>query len=167
MRKGRNLAGCIGRFALRLTPYVLRITPSRFSFSIPRPLPTLARVTSPLALLLYERLLPGSALGNKLRDQGYRILHVSDLAGIAAVAGKEKPLVAFVDLEWKATDACTAIRALKEDSATQHLPILAFSSPRNVKLQQAALTAGATIIASDEAILAQLPAMLDQAMLVE
>lgn len=141
--------------------------PSHFSFSIPRPLRTLALVTSPLALLLYERLLPGSALGNKLRDQGYRILHVTDLAGIATVAAGEKPLVVLVDLEWKATDACAAISALKADAATQHVPILAFSSPRNVKLQEAALAAGATIIASDEAILAQLPAMLDQAMLVE
>jgi len=124
-------------------------------------------VTSPLALLLYERLLPGSALGNKLRDQGYRILHVTDLTDIAVVAASEKPLVVLVDLEWKATDASAAIRALQEDAATRHVPILAFSSPRNVKLQEAALAAGATIIASDEAILAQLPAMLDQAMLVE
>mgnify|MGYP003335444143 CR=1 FL=1 len=43
-------------------------------------------MTSPLALLLYERLLPGSALGNKLRDQGYRILHVTDPASITATA---------------------------------------------------------------------------------
>ncbi len=136
-------------------------------FSIPQPVRNLAAVTSPLALLLYERLLPGSALGNKLRDEGYRILHVSDLATAVAVATKEKPLVAFVDLEWKAKDAATAIRALKETPITQHLPILAFSSPRNVELQEAALAAGATIIASDEAILAQLPAMLDQAMLVD
>lgn len=125
------------------------------------------RVTSPLALLLYERLLPGSALGNKLRDQGYRILHVTNLTDIAAIAAGEKPLVAFVDLEWKATDASAAIRALKESPATHHVPILAFSSPRNVKLRDAALAAGATIIASDEAILSQLSAMLDQAMMVE
>ena len=122
---------------------------------------------SPLALLLYERLLPGSALGNKLRDQGYRILHVTDPASITATAEKEKPLVAFVDLEWKAADACTAIAALKANSTTNHIPVLAFSSPRHAKLQEAALAAGATIIASDEAILAQLPAMLDQAMAVE
>ncbi|MBM3871819.1 MAG: response regulator [Verrucomicrobia bacterium] len=124
-------------------------------------------MTSPLALLLYERLLPGSALGNKLRDQGYRILHVTNLTDIAAIAAGEKPLVAFVDLEWKATDASAAIRALKENPATHHVPILAFSSPRNVKLRDAALAAGATIIASDEAILTQLSAMLDQAMMVE
>ena len=80
---------------------------------------------SPLALLLYERLLPGSALGNKLRDQGYRILHVTDPASITATAEKEKPLVAFVDLEWKAADACTAIAALKANSTTNHIPVLA------------------------------------------
>ncbi len=124
-------------------------------------------MTSPLALLLYERLLPGSALGNKLRDQGYRIQHVVDPAGIASIASKEMPLVAFVDLEWKHLDACTAITALKANPATAHIPVLAFSSPRHIKLQEAALAAGAAIIASDEAILAQLPAMLDRAMVVE
>ncbi len=124
-------------------------------------------MTSPLALLLYERLLPGSALGNKLRDQGYRIQHLTDATCLAASAEQERPLVVLVDLELKNTDTCGAIRSLKANPATAHLPILAFSSPRHEKLQADALAAGATLIASDEAILAQLPAMLDQAMLVE
>lgn len=128
---------------------------------------TLPRVTTPLALLLYERLLPGSALGNKLRDQSYRILHVTNPAELTATAETEMPIVAFVDLEWKAADACAAILALKSKPSTSHIPILAFSSPHHTKLQEAALAAGATIIASDEAILAQLRAMLDRAMTVE
>ena len=124
-------------------------------------------MTSPLALLLYERLLPGSALGNKLRDLGYRILHVTDLSSIVATAEKEKPLVAFVDLEWRNTDACAAIQSLRAAASTTHIPILAFSSARHEKLQEAALAAGAAVIASDESMLAQLPEMLDRAMLVE
>lgn len=124
-------------------------------------------MTSPLALLLYERLLPGSALGNKLRDQGYRIQHLTDAAHLVATAEQDKPLVVLVDLELKNSDTFAAIRSLKATPGTAHLPILAFSSPRHEKLQADALTAGATLIASDEAILAQLPAMLDQAMLVE
>lgn len=124
-------------------------------------------MTSPLALLLYERLLPGSALGNKLRDQGYRIQHLTDAASLVTTAEQEKPLVVFVDLELKKSDTFAAIQSLKATTGTAHLPILAFSSPRHEKLQADALTAGATLIASDEAILAQLPAMLDQAMAVE
>ena len=124
-------------------------------------------MTSPLALLLYDRLLPGSALGNKLRDQGYRIQHLTNAASLATSAEQERPLVVLVDLELKNSDPFSAIRSLKATAATAHLPILAFSSPRHEKLQADALTTGATLIASDEAILAQLPAMLDQAMLVE
>ena len=124
-------------------------------------------MTSPLALLLYERLLPGSALGNKLRDLGYRIQHLTDSASLVAKAEQEKPLVVFVDLELKNSDAFAAIKSLKTTVGTAHLPILAFSSPRHEKLQADALAAGVTLIASDEAILAQLPAMLDQAMAVE
>ncbi len=139
----------------------------RVELHFPPLLPTLWIVTSPLALLLYERLLPGSALGNKLRDQGYRIQHLTDAASLAATAEQEKPLIVFVDLELKGTDTCAAIRSLKANGATAHLPILAFSSPRHEQLQADALAAGATLIASDEAILAQLEQMLDQAMLVE
>lgn len=124
-------------------------------------------MTSPLALLLYERLLPGSALGNKIRDQGYRIQHVTDAASLVATAEQAKPLVVFVDLELKNSDPFAAVQSLKSNAATAHLPILAFSSPRHEKLQADALAAGATLIASDESILAQLPAMLDQAMAVE
>ncbi|MFA6544250.1 MAG: response regulator [Limisphaerales bacterium] len=124
-------------------------------------------MTSPLALLLYERLLPGSALGNRLRDQGYRIQHVPDAASLVSTAEQNGPLIVFVDLELKNADACAAIQSLKANEPTAHLPILAYSNPRNEKLQAAALAAGATLIASDEAILAQLSAMLDQAMSVE
>jgi PleD family two-component response regulator len=145
----------------------LRITPCSIRFSIPHPLLTLARVTSPLALLLYERLLPGSALGNKLRDQSYRIQHLTVAANLVATAESEKPLVVFVDLELKNSSPFEAIRALKATAGTTHLPILAFSSPRHEKLQADAIAAGATLIASDESILAQLPTMLDQAMAVE
>lgn len=124
-------------------------------------------MTSPLALLLYERLLPGSALGNKLRDQGYRIQHVTDAANLVVTAELEKPLVVFVDLELKNSDAFAAIQSLKTTVGTAHLPILAFSSPRHEKLQADALAAGAALIASDESILTQLSAMLDHAMAVE
>ena len=124
-------------------------------------------MTSPLALLLYERLLPGSALGNKLRDQGYRIQHLTDAASLVTTAESEKPLVVFVDLELKNSDTFAAIQSLKATAGTAHLPILAFSSPRHEKLQADALAAGATLIASDESILTQLSAMLDQAMAVE
>ncbi len=124
-------------------------------------------MTSPLALILYESLLPGSALGNKLRDQGYRIQHVTDAGTLATIAERERPLVVFVDLDLKNSDPFAAIKSLKTTTGTAHLPILAFSSPRHEKLQADALAAGATLIASDESILAQLPAMLDQAMVVE
>ena len=124
-------------------------------------------MTSPLALLLYERLLPGCPLGNKLRDQGYRIQHLTDAALLVATAEQEKPLGVFVDLELKNSDTFAAIKSLKTTPRTAHLPILAFSSPGHEKLQAAALAAGATLIASDESIVTQLSAMLDQAMLVE
>ncbi|MBI3191157.1 MAG: response regulator, partial [Pedosphaera parvula] len=46
--------------------------------------------------------------------------------------------------------------------ATAHLPILAFSGQKDDKLQAAARAAGATLVASKEGILAQLPMLLEQ-----
>ena len=61
-----------------------------------------------------------------------------DAASLGPAAEQDKPLVVLVDLELKNSDNFAAIRSLKATTATAHLPILA-----------------------------QFPAMLDQAMLVE
>jgi hypothetical protein len=53
---------------------------------------------------------------------------------------------------------------LRENPATEHVPVLAFTSGNNVGLQQAARAAGATLVASDAAMLDQLPQLLDHAL---
>jgi PleD family two-component response regulator len=124
-------------------------------------------MTKPLALVLYENLLPGSQLVNRLHDLGYRVLTLADSATLVEQAQQTKPLVVIVDLVARAKDVCAAILALKQNTATAHVPVLAFASRKNAKLQAAAQSAGATLVASDTAILHQLPQMLDQVLMVE
>ncbi len=121
-------------------------------------------MTKPLALLVYELLLPGSQLVNRLQDLGYRVLALNDLQLLVAQARQEKPLVAFVDLEFRNADACAAIRGLRTTNDTAHVPVIAFCDPADEALQKAARSAGATLIAARDGILDQLPALLDQAM---
>ncbi|MBA4148471.1 MAG: hypothetical protein H0X66_10190 [Verrucomicrobia bacterium] len=121
-------------------------------------------MTKPLALVFYENLLPGSQIINRLTDLNYRVLSFHDSYLIEDQAEREKPLVVIADLTSRKTDVCAAIKKLKENPATQHVPVLAFTSQKNVELQTAAREAGATLVASDTVILDQLPQLLEQAL---
>ena len=124
-------------------------------------------MTTPLALLVYENLLPGSQLVNRLQDLGYRVQTLTDASLLAGQAEQVKPLVVVADLVARTQDICAAISALKNNPVTAHVPVLAFAGKKNAKLQAAARSAGATLVASDDAILDQLPQMLEQVLQVE
>ena len=124
-------------------------------------------MTTPLALVFYENLLPGSQLVNRLQDLGYRVQTVSDIQTLVAQALQGKPLVVVVDLASAAADVCGIIRELKRNPETRHIPVIAFTDLKNEGLQTAATTAGATMVAGSDAILDQLPELLEQALQVE
>jgi len=129
--------------------------------------PHFGRMTQPLALVFYEKLMPGSQLVNRLQDLNYRVQAMNDLASFLHCARSEGPMVAFVDLESKESDVCQAIAALKSDTSTQHIPIVAFATERAAELQAAAQKAGARLVVSETALLDHLPELLSQALQVE
>lgn len=120
----------------------------------------------PLALIVYERLLPGSHLVNRLQDLNYRILSLNAVDRLALTVQRESPLLLFVDLTAPG-DTCAAIAALKSARPTSHLPIIAFAPDDAADSLAAAQQAGAAIAVSDTALLAHLPQFLDQAMRVD
>jgi len=124
-------------------------------------------MNEPLALLLYEKLLPGSQLVHKLQDLGYRVLPVPAAADFVSTAEREKPLVAFVDMEPNPDHAAGAIAALLGHPPTSHIPVIAFASARNEAAQTAGRQAGAKLVAPDHALLAHLNQFLDQALALE
>jgi CheY-like chemotaxis protein len=124
-------------------------------------------MTKPLALVFYERLMPGSQLVNRLQDIGYRVSTVNDLFAVSAHAQKEGPMVIVMDLTSEKGDVNTIIKELRAGDGTAHIPIVAFTSKANKKAQNAAVEAGARLVAVDEAIIQQLPQLLEQALEVE
>jgi len=124
-------------------------------------------MSHPLALVCYEKLLPGSQLLNRLQDLGYRVQAVADAGTLAACAEQEKPLLVLADLESTRAKVCDAIIALRKNPATQHLPIIAFAREEEISVQQAARAAGATLVVSEAGLLNQLRQLLDQALQVE
>ena len=123
-------------------------------------------MTQPLALVFYEKLLPGSQLVNRLQDLNYRVQAVNDLAALLRNAQTEGPMLVVVDLESKRDDVCRAITALKKDAATQHVPVIAFAGESATALQAAAQKAGATLVVGEAAIINYLPQLLSQALQV-
>jgi len=104
---------------------------------------------------------------NRLQDLDYRVQTLTSPEEMPAVAQKEKPLLVILAMEEKADVCCAAIKALRDQADTAHIPLLAIGTQKAVALQKAACEAGANLVASDNAILAQLPQLLDQILRVE
>jgi PleD family two-component response regulator len=124
-------------------------------------------MTKPLALVLYERLLPGSQLVNRLQDLNYRVQTIADAEKLVESAEQSKPILVLADVASPRKDVCPAIRRLRENAATSHLPVIAFGGDDSPDLQAAALSAGATLIVGEVAALNHLREFLDQALQVE
>ena len=124
-------------------------------------------MTQPLALVVYEKLLPGTQLVNRLQDLNYRVRAVTDSNTLVAIARQEKPMLVLADLESTRNDICRVIAELRNDASTQHIPVIAVDKEGDASLQKAAQAAGATIVAGETAILSHLSQFLDRALQVE
>ncbi len=123
-------------------------------------------MTQPLALVLFERLLPGRQLVNRLQDLKYRVETLSDPARLVQTAEETKPMVVLADLEPATPEVCAALARLKQNEPTRHIPILAYCSDAGSADAQAH-QAGATLSVKDSAVLNHLPQLLEQALQVE
>jgi CheY-like chemotaxis protein len=121
-------------------------------------------VTEPLAILFYERLIPGSQLVNRLQDLGYRVQTLNDADLLQAQAEQAKPLILLVDLFSRHNTVLPALIRLREHPVTSHIPVLAFSGEADPAALEAARQAGATLVVTDAAITHHLPQLLSQAL---
>jgi CheY-like chemotaxis protein len=120
----------------------------------------------PLALVFYERLMPGSQLVNRLQDLNYRVLALSDASRLAATVQRESPLLLFIDLATPG-DVCGVIATLRSTPATAHLPVIGFAPESMPNLLPAAQTAGANLAVSETAVINHLSQLIYQALRVD
>jgi len=119
-----------------------------------------------LAIVFYERLMPGSQLVNRLQDLNSRVLTVNNVALLAATAKRESPILLLIDLD-SGTDICGVIEKIKADAASNHLPIIAFAPDNRPELLTDAEKAGADFTVGETAIASHLPQLVDRALHVE
>jgi CheY-like chemotaxis protein len=117
----------------------------------------------PLALIFYERVMPGSQLANRLQDLKYRVLTVGDVALLPAAAKREAPLFLIADLDARG-NILAALEQIKADPATNHLPVIAFAPDDKPALLQAAQNAGLSIAVGETAVVGHLRQLLDRAL---
>jgi CheY-like chemotaxis protein len=120
----------------------------------------------PLAIVFYERLMPGSQLVNRLQDLNYRVLALNNPALLAATVRREMPLLLFADLAARG-EVCGVIEKIKADAATNHLPVIAFAPDQEEALLEAARKAGANLAVGESALAGHLDQLLDQALRVD
>lgn len=130
-------------------------------------LPQTRAMTRPLAICVFERLLPGGQLVNRLQDMGYRVQSLGDPATLAEQAEREKPILVLADLEPRHDPICAAIAHLKSNGPTAHIPVIAFAAASHSAAHEAGRKAGAALVVSDTAILLHLDQFLDQALQVD
>ena len=123
-------------------------------------------MTRPLALVLYEKLLPGSQLVNRLQDLNYRVQTISDPSLLSQCAEQTKPLLVVADLE-SAQNVLNALSSLKQNPATNHLPIIGFSKDDSPEQRASAEKAGITLFVTEAAIINHLPQLLERALELE
>ena len=120
----------------------------------------------PLAILVYDRVMPGGQLANRLQDLLYRVQTLGDVSQLVETAQREKPLLVFIDLA-TAGDVAAVIKTLKTTPATEHLPIIGFAPEPAAKLIAAAETAGADLAVGDSAVVNHLPQLIERALHLE
>jgi PleD family two-component response regulator len=124
-------------------------------------------MVEPLALVLYEKLLPGTQLVNRLQDLKYRVEIINDPAKLVLCAEQVKPILVFVDVEASPAGTCSAVSALKKNADTRHLPVIAFAREDTAELRKSAETAGVSLFVTESAIVHHLPQLLDQALQID
>lgn len=122
---------------------------------------------SPLALLLYEKVLPGGQLVGRLEDLGYRVKSITEAQELVSAAEQHKPMLLIADFEPRTEAVARAVSSLKQNSATAHIPVIALVSSRNPASENAARTAKVNLVVQSNVILQHLPQFLDQALALE
>jgi CheY-like chemotaxis protein len=122
-------------------------------------------MNQPLAVVVYQRLLPGSQLINRLQDLRYRVQALSQPAELLAFAENNLPILALVDMDM--ADAFASVQRLRQHPATSHLPVVGFCAEPSEEAKTKALGCGFTLVTGDVAITQHLPQLLQQALQVD
>jgi hypothetical protein len=117
-----------------------------------------------LALLLHEKLIPGSQVGARLEELDYRVITIEDPVRLAETARREMPMIIVADLTNHRGEVLAGIAETLADPATAHVPVVAYGIREDEKQRQLARDAGVKVLATEATIVAHLPHFLEHAL---
>lgn len=123
--------------------------------------------SQPVSMVIHDRLMPGSAIANRLVDRGWRVHTCSGKDVLLEQLRRHKPMLVVVQLDLRGGDTCQLIQDLRADVELAHMAVLAYGPLANTRLRDAAITAGAQVVAAESSILEQLPSLIDAALAVD
>jgi PleD family two-component response regulator len=103
-------------------------------------------------------------LVNRLQDLRYRVQTLHETELLASEAERDRPLIVLADMSSGQDRVLEAIRQLRQQAATSHIPVIAFCREPDAALAEAARQAGATLVATEAAISHHLSQLLEQAL---
>lgn len=124
----------------------------------------LRRVNEPLALLLCERGLIATQLAQRLEGMRYRLVAISNPAELVTFAENQRAMVILVDVDGLPAPVVSAVEQLRANTATAHIPVIAFARETDDSVQAALVAKGVTVVVNEAAVLSHLPQLLDRAL---
>jgi CheY-like chemotaxis protein len=119
-----------------------------------------------LAIVYYERLMPGSQLVNRLQDANYRVLAFNRAHLLFKSAQQETPMILFAELGIN-NEVLAVVEKIKADPISNHIPIIGFAPDNNPALLAAAQKSGVDLAVNESALLNHLPQLIEQALHIE
>lgn len=133
----------------------------------PQPSFNLIAMTKPLALVFYEKPLPGQQLANRLQDLGYKVQVLTNAANLAGQVAEKLPMLLVTEFSGTNPNVGAALSSIKQNPDTSHVAVLVYIPGATPALQQAARAAGANLTVSERGVLDQLPELLDQVLSID
>jgi PleD family two-component response regulator len=121
-------------------------------------------VNEPLALLLCSRRLIAIQLTERLEALRYRIVVLDEPAQLRTQAEADKAMVVFADMEGRDEALIAAVKQLRSNASTSHIPVIGFRRELDDAAQSALTAQGFATVVNETAILSHLTQLLDRAL---
>lgn len=124
-------------------------------------------MTKPLALLLHEKMVPGSKLVSRFEALDYRVVTLPDPADLVPTVAREMPMLLVADLTNRRGDVLAAVGQMLGNPETAHVPVIAYTPREDEKVREAASKVGVRLLATEAIIVPHLEQFVEAALLVE
>jgi len=121
-------------------------------------------VNEPLALLLCSRGLIATQIRERLEALRYRMVLLGEPAQLGVRAEADKAMVVIADLDGWEDAVAAAVKQMRADATTAHIPVIGFRCELDEAAQSAMTSAGFTVAVNEAAILNHLAQLLDRAL---